>query len=108
MPQTWLITGTSSGFGSAFVHALLARGDNVVATARNISTIAHLEKAGAAILALDVTSPFENLQDIAEKVVQVYGGIDVLVNNAGYSHSGTVEDATYALSYHAIQRLVIG
>lgn len=42
MAKTWLITGCSSGFGRILAEAVLARGDNVVVTARDVSTIADL------------------------------------------------------------------
>ncbi|KAF2823888.1 oxidoreductase,short chain dehydrogenase-like protein [Ophiobolus disseminans] len=93
-PQVWLITGTSSGFGAAFVHSLLARGDKVIATARTLSKISNLKDAGASILQLDVTSSPKALQKTVQEAVAIYGRIDVLVNNAGYSHFGTFEDAT--------------
>jgi NAD(P)-dependent dehydrogenase (short-subunit alcohol dehydrogenase family) len=94
-PQIWLITSTSSGFGLAFVKNLLARGDKVLATARNLSKIDYLKKIGAATLQLDVTSSPAELEKIAKEAVAVHGKIDVLVNNAGYSHFGTLEDAAY-------------
>jgi NAD(P)-dependent dehydrogenase (short-subunit alcohol dehydrogenase family) len=93
-PQVWLVTGTSSGFGVAFVHSLLARGDKVIATARTLSKISNLKKAGAATLQLDVTSSQAELEKIAQEAIAIHGKIDVLVNNAGYSHFGTLEDAT--------------
>ncbi|KAJ4982599.1 retinol dehydrogenase [Stagonosporopsis vannaccii] len=93
-PQIWLITGTSSGFGEAFVKDLLSRGDKVIATARTLSKIEHLRQLGAAILQLDVTRSTSELEKIAKDAIKIYGRIDVLVNNAGYSHFGTFEDAT--------------
>ena len=96
MPQqTWLITGCSSGFGEQFVHSLLARGDKVIATGRNVAKkLAHLKDTGAAILDLDVTSPQIEIDEIVEKAIEIYGGVDVLVNNAGYNDIGTVEELT--------------
>lgn len=94
-PSVWLITGTSSGFGAAFVKNLLARGDKVIATARSLSKIEHLKKLGAATLQLDVTAAPDELKSIAKEAIAIHGKVDVLVNNAGYSHFGTLEDATY-------------
>ena len=93
--QVWLITGTSSGFGEALVQTLLERGEKVIATARTPSKIEHLAKLGAATLQLDVTASPAELDKIAEKAVAIYGKVDVLVNNAGYFHFGTLEEATY-------------
>ena len=96
MPLTWLVTGCSSGFGTAFVRAIIARGDNCIATGRDIvSKLAHLEKSGAALLELDVTSPQPVIDHQIDKALQLYGRIDVLVNNAGYMMGGFVEELTY-------------
>lgn len=105
-PQVWLITGTSSGFGAALVHSLLACGDKVIATARTLSKIADLKQAGAATLQLDVTSSPSDLDKIAQDAISTYGKIDVLVNNAGYCHFGTFEDATYVLDYLSHQHIL--
>ncbi|ATZ58120.1 hypothetical protein BCIN_15g05690 [Botrytis cinerea B05.10] len=91
-PQVWLITGTTSGFGAEFVKNLLSRGDKVIATARNTSKIVHLEKEGAAVLKLDLESEQAEFNKQAEAALAIYGKIDVLVNNAGYSHFGTIEE----------------
>lgn len=85
MPQlTWLVTGTSSGFGEQFVHSILERGDNVIATARQASErLSLLKNAGAAIFDLDVTAPQSKLDAKVKEALEIYGRIDVLVNNAG-------------------------
>ncbi|KAG4441232.1 hypothetical protein IFR05_003280 [Cadophora sp. M221] len=91
-PSVWLVTGCSSGFGTAFVHEILSRGDKVIATGRNASTkLAHLKNTGAAILDLDVTAPQGEIDGKIRQAVDVYGQIDVLVNNAGYVQLGFVE-----------------
>ncbi|KAH6616846.1 oxidoreductase,short chain dehydrogenase-like protein [Boeremia exigua] len=94
-PQVWLITGASTGFGAALVKSLLVRGEKVIATARTLSKIEHLGKLGAATLQLDVTASTAELEKIAREAIAVYGRIDVLVNNAGYGHFGTFEEATH-------------
>ncbi|KAJ7800508.1 hypothetical protein B0H14DRAFT_1688915 [Mycena olivaceomarginata] len=95
-PQTWLITGCSSGFGQAFVRQLRAAGDNVIATGRNASTkLAHLQDTGAKIFDLDVTSPASELETKIKEAWDLFpGGINVVVNNAGYIESGAVEELT--------------
>ena len=57
----WLITGANSGFGTEFVHQILARGDKVIATGRNPDKLAVLSNTEAHLLKLDVTSPLEEL-----------------------------------------------
>lgn len=58
----WLVTGCSSGIGAQLVHAILARGDKVIATARNVDKVRHLEAAGATVLRLDVTDGAESIR----------------------------------------------
>ncbi|PPQ65923.1 hypothetical protein CVT24_011256 [Panaeolus cyanescens] len=96
LPMVWLITGSSCGFGRALAIEVLSRGDKVIATGRkrSMDKVTELEAYGAAILELDVTSPLETLHDIVAKAVAFYGRIDVLVNNAGYLHVGTLEEST--------------
>jgi NAD(P)-dependent dehydrogenase (short-subunit alcohol dehydrogenase family) len=85
MPQkVWIITGCSSGFGSALVREALSRGDAVIATARNPAKITDLKDAGASPLALDVTASLPDLKKVAEEAFSIHGRIDYLVNSAGY------------------------
>jgi NAD(P)-dependent dehydrogenase (short-subunit alcohol dehydrogenase family) len=95
--KTWFITGCSSGIGRELVLAALAHGDNVVATARKVSTMEDLKQLGALTLTLDVTSFGEVLQKTVVQAVEVYGTIDILVNNAGYFLEGAVEECRYVL-----------
>ncbi len=97
MPQlTWLVTGTSSGFGEQYVHSILAKGDHVIATARRgHERLQKLKDAGAAILDLDVTAPQAELDAKVKEALEIYGGIDVLVNNAGYIEGALVEELEY-------------
>ncbi|KAI1414544.1 NAD(P)-binding protein [Hypoxylon sp. FL1857] len=91
--QVWLITGCSSGFGELFVRQLTAQGDRVVATGRNAEIrLAHLKETGAAILDLDVTLPQAKIEKKFKEAWDIYGTIDVLVNNAGYIQCGAVEE----------------
>ncbi|KAL4868971.1 hypothetical protein BDV12DRAFT_90187 [Aspergillus spectabilis] len=92
MALVWLITGTSSGLGTHFVTTLLLRGEKVIATARDISKISHLKDLGAEALQWDVTSSQWELDALAAKAIEVYGRVDVLVNNAGYTQFGVVEE----------------
>jgi NAD(P)-dependent dehydrogenase (short-subunit alcohol dehydrogenase family) len=96
MKKRWLITGGSRGLGLALAEAVLAAGDRAVVTARDPSRLHHLvDRHGSAIRTarLDVTD-----SAAAACAVQVakdaFGGLDVLVNNAGYGDVASVEDAT--------------
>ena len=93
-PRVWLITGCSSGFGEAFVHEILWRGDKVIATARNLQSIRALADAGAETLALDVSASVQEIDSTVNKALGIYGRIDVFLSNAGYVHIGGVEETT--------------
>ncbi|NYF51006.1 oxidoreductase [Tunturiibacter gelidoferens] len=96
MSKVWLITGSSRGLGRAFTEAVLEAGDRVVAGARNPAQLADLEKRfGERVRAvsLDVTSEAQ-AKDAVEAAIERFGGLDVLVNNAGYGNVAPVEDTT--------------
>ncbi|MFN3233581.1 MAG: oxidoreductase [Alphaproteobacteria bacterium] len=92
----WLITGVSSGLGHALAEAALAQGDVVVGTARNTADIERFEALAdgrAHGHLLDVTHDDAITQVVADAESQT-GGIDVLVNNAGYGLVGAIEEAS--------------
>ena len=94
--KTWLITGCSSGFGQRLALAAAQRGDQVIATARNIKSIEEIARpfGGRMIpLPLDVTDA-STAKAAVTKAVETYGGFDVLVNNAGYGLFGAIEEGT--------------
>lgn len=94
-PKTWLITGCSSGFGKEIAIAALAAGDQVVATARNPADLDELIAAepGRVIAAcLDVTD-VGTIASAVRTAIETYGGIDVLVNNAGISYFAGIEES---------------
>jgi len=94
---TWLITGCTSGLGENFVRAVLARGDRAIATARSKSheRLAALKEAGAAVVDLDVTASQTEINGKIAEALEIYGTIDVLVNNAGYIEAGMVEEISH-------------
>jgi NAD(P)-dependent dehydrogenase (short-subunit alcohol dehydrogenase family) len=90
--QVWMITGCTSGIGSALAKAVLAHGNLLIATARApIDRLASLKEAGATTLELDATATREAVADVVNKAVEIHGRIDVLVPCAGYSHNGVIE-----------------
>nr|XP_036587568.1 short-chain oxidoreductase [Colletotrichum truncatum]KAF6798510.1 short-chain oxidoreductase [Colletotrichum truncatum] len=95
-PRTWFITGCSSGFGEILVRKLCAEGDNVIATGRQADVkLAHLQDTGAKIMDLDVSASEDVIRaKVAEAWDLFPGGVDVVVNNAGYVLSGLIEDLT--------------
>lgn len=96
MKKVWFITGSSRGLGRSLTEAVLANGDQVAATARNIEQLSDLvEKYADQIypVKLDVTHYEEVHQTVAE-VIAHFGKIDVLVNNAGFGIIGAAEAFT--------------
>ena len=96
--KVWFITGASRGFGRIWAEAALSRGDKVAATARDVASVAELaQRYGDAILplALDVTKPGQARQAV-EQAHARFGRLDIVVNNAGYTLVGTVEEASEA------------
>jgi NAD(P)-dependent dehydrogenase (short-subunit alcohol dehydrogenase family) len=92
--STWFITGASAGFGRALAQAVLARGGRVVATARDVTSLDVIAEAGGAralLLPLDVALPDQIAAAISQ--AEAFGGVDVLVNNAGYGFLGGIEES---------------
>jgi short-subunit dehydrogenase len=93
MTKTVLVTGASSGIGEETVKMLLKKGYKVYAAARRVERMKNLEQEGAQLLELDVTSEDSMVQAIS-LIQKNSGGVDVLVNNAGYGSYGAIEDVT--------------
>ncbi|MDO5536965.1 MAG: SDR family NAD(P)-dependent oxidoreductase, partial [Desulfovibrionaceae bacterium] len=96
--RSWLVTGCSSGLGRALAEAVLARGDCCAVTARRPETLASFAErcpGTALVLPLDVTSP-ESMDNAVRAALDRFGGLDVLVNNAGYCLRGAVEECSDA------------
>ncbi|SMH51098.1 NADP-dependent 3-hydroxy acid dehydrogenase YdfG [Rathayibacter oskolensis] len=96
MSRTWFVTGTSSGFGRLWTEAALERGDRVAATARSTDSLADLvDRYPDTLLplTLDVTDR-EGVDEAVDRAVEHFGGLDIVVNNAGYGHFGMVEELT--------------
>lgn len=94
MPKTWLITGSGSGLGRAIAQAALEAGEKVVATARALSQLDDLKvRYGDKVLPvkLDVTDEAGAIAAV-QRAQAFGGGLDVLVNNAGYGDTGPFEE----------------
>src|SRR5215212_1495445 len=86
-----LITGCSTGIGRKTAEHLAQKGWTVYATARRPESISDLGQKGCRTLALDVTDE-SSMQAAVSAVEQAEGAVGVLVNNAGYSQSGAIEE----------------
>jgi NAD(P)-dependent dehydrogenase (short-subunit alcohol dehydrogenase family) len=98
MSKVWLITGASRGLGRAFTETVLKAGDRVVATARNPGQLAELESRyveNVRTFPLDVTNEAQ-AKAAFDAAIANFGGLDVLVNNAGYGYVCPVEDTSLA------------
>ncbi len=92
--RVWLITGCSSGLGLALASATLARGQKVVATARQpcaLGTLARDYPEACLPLALDVTDAAQ-VKAVIAQAADTMGRLDVVVNNAGYGLAGAFEE----------------
>src|SRR5258708_25563084 len=94
--KVWLITGSSRGIGRALAEAVLTAGHRLVATARNPKVLSELVdryRDRVRAVALDVTDERAAALAVAS-AVDVFGRLDVLVNNAGYGDLASIEDTT--------------
>ena len=95
MERTWLITGCSSGLGKGIAKAVLARGDRAALTARDPATLAAFTAAypGRALaLSLDLSCA-DSIPKVVAETQRAFGGIDVLVNNAGHGYRAAIEES---------------
>lgn len=92
--SSWLITGCSTGLGRALAEAVIAAGHNAAVTARDVERVAELAANNTERvlpLPLDVTDTSQ-IKNAVGKAEEKFGGIDVLVNNAGYGYRAAVEE----------------
>ncbi|MGW0194279.1 oxidoreductase [Nonomuraea sp. NPDC003201] len=94
MARTWLITGSSRGFGRHLAEAVLEAGDRVIATARSpkqLDDLVALHGDRIRAVALDVTDAAAAARAVKE-ATDAFGSLDVVVNNAGYGNSAPIEE----------------
>jgi NAD(P)-dependent dehydrogenase (short-subunit alcohol dehydrogenase family) len=108
--RTWLITGVSSGFGRELTDQLLARGDRVVGTVRDVGKVADLVKRYPKTFhaeTLDVTN-VAAIRDVVDRSFARLGRIDVIVSNAGYGLFGAAEELSDEQIDHIIATNLVG
>ena len=93
--KVWFVTGASKGLGLTLVKTLLREGYRVAATSRTVEALTREIKITSAFLPLQADVADEKSVQVAlAKTIDTFGGIDVVVNNAGYGQLGTVEETT--------------
>lgn len=104
-PRHWLVTGVSSGIGRALAELLIKRGDIVIGTVRKDADRDRFTALGpqARPLVLDVANPTQSVVQAVQTAVDAVGGLDVLVNNAGYGLVGAVEESTEEEARHQME-----
>jgi len=92
--KTWFVTGASKGLGLALVKQLLAQGQKVAATSRNIQQLTEaVGSQSADFLPLEVNlSDDASVKNAIQQAFNTFGRIDVLINNAGYGIGGSLEE----------------
>lgn len=90
MSKVVLITGASSGIGKAAALRFIEHGHTVYAGARRLELMEDLAAAGVHTLRLDVTDE-ESCAACVDEIIRNEGGVDILINNAGYGAYGPVE-----------------
>jgi NAD(P)-dependent dehydrogenase (short-subunit alcohol dehydrogenase family) len=92
-PLVWLVTGATSGLGRTLVSHIINRGDKVVATGRNAEQrLADLRSENVGVVDLDVSEPKDEVAKQVRKAWDVFGRVDVLINNAGVSQPKALEE----------------
>lgn len=95
-PQTWFITGVSTGFGLELAKLALEQGHTVAGTARRPNDLAAFEALApgrAHAFHLDLTEA-DRIAPTVAQVIERLGHVDVVVNNAGYGTAGAIEEVT--------------
>lgn len=90
-----LVTGASSGMGKAFAKALLAEGFVVYAVARRLEQMTDLAALGAITLKMDITN-HDDIFAVVQRINHDHGGVDILINNAGFGLYGAMEETKIA------------
>ena len=108
--RTWMITGVSSGFGREMAEQLLARGDRVAGTARDVAAMDALKARYGDqlwVTKLDMTD-LPAIRRVVDQAFAQLGHIDVLVSNAGYGLIGAAEEVSDEQALHQINTNLVG
>ena len=103
--RRWLVSGVSSGLGWELAQLLVERGEIVIGTVRNDSDAQRLLGLGpcAHVVQIDLTEPAEKVVAAVRARLDEVGGLDVLVNNAGYGLVGAIEESSEEEARHQME-----
>lgn len=103
--RRWLVSGASSGLGWELAQLLVDRGDIVVGTVRKDSDAQRLLALGSSahVVQVDLTDPTEKVVAAVRATLDRIGGLDVLVNNAGYGLVGAIEESSEEEARHQME-----
>ena len=90
---TVLITGASSGIGKETAKQLLTKGYTVYAAARRLEKMDDLKEIGCIPLKMDITKE-DDIRAVVERICEERGGVDILINNAGFGTQGSIEETS--------------
>ena len=102
-----LITGASSGIGYGTALQLARKGHRVYAAARRMELMEPLRAEGIVTIRMDVTDN-QSMSEAVQKILDMEGRIDVLVNNAGYGYFGAIENVTSEEAHRQMEVNVFG
>ena len=91
--KTVLITGASSGIGKETARTLVGEGYTVYTVARRVDKMDDLQAMGCIPLRMDIARE-EDVTGVIEHIEREHGGVDILINNAGFGTQGSVEETT--------------
>ncbi|KAI0139546.1 NAD(P)-binding protein [Hypoxylon sp. NC0597] len=106
--RVWLITGTSSGLGLELAKIVASRGDRVIAASRSPQKSPLIGLAGITTVRLDHNEPLPKIQAAMNDILKIHGTVDIVVNNAAYVQTGTVEEATPEETFRQFQANTFG
>jgi NADP-dependent 3-hydroxy acid dehydrogenase YdfG len=90
----WLVTGATSGIGAALVEHIISRGDRVIASGRKVEQrLSHVKSDNVALLELDITASIEDIKTTVNRAWEIFGHVDIVMNNAGMSAMKSAEEA---------------
>lgn len=105
--RVWVITGASSGFGLELAKVIASHGDRVIATSRNPKKLTGLPE-GITAAHLDQNEPLPQIQAAMKDIINIHGTVDIVVANAGYVQTGTVEESSPEETLKQYQANVFG